>query len=429
MAMYSSQMTSQNAPWIERIGMKSELSMGYLGLLFFMVGDGVEAGYLSPYLLSMKFPEAKIALVFTLYGLTAAIASWLSGVLSDLFGPRAVMSAGLVIWIGFEIPFLMFGIARANYWTIAIMYMLRGFGYPLFAFGFLVWITRVTPQRYLGSAVGWFWCARTGGLPTLGSLVASFAVPRFGPYATLWTSCFLVLGGGLFALLGVRDQAGAGRIVSTGTNSLAVLLSGISIAWKKPKVGLGGIVAIITTTSEFGFLVFLPIFYMRNVGFTLQQWLQILSVMFATNVVCNLMWGKIADRIGWRVTITFAGSCGCALTTLGLYYIPHIYGANYVLVTVAGMAYGAALAGFVPIAAIMASLAPEARGAAMSIMNLGSGTSIWLGPAIAGVCLPTIGVVGAIWTFALLYVVSALISYNLKLPGESSSVSMSTSQG
>ena len=96
----------------------------------------------------------------------------------------------------------------------------------------------------------------------------------------------------------------------------------------------------------------------------------------------------MGDRIGWRRTITFVGSCGCAFTTLGLYYVPHIFGANYPLVVAAGMAYGIALAGFVPIAAIMAVLAPESKGAAMSIMNLGSGMSTLIGPAIAASFCP-----------------------------------------
>jgi MFS family permease len=97
--------------------------------------------------------------------------------------------------------------------------------------------------------------------------------------------------------------------------------------------------------------------------------------------------------------------------------VPHIFGANYALVMVAGMAYGIALAGFVPIAAIMSILAPESRGAAMSIMNLGSGLSTFLGPAIAGIFLPLLGVSGVIWIFAGLYLISALLSYQLKLPG------------
>jgi hypothetical protein len=71
--------------------------------------------------------------------------------------------------------------------------------------------------------------------------------------------------------------------------------------------------------------------------------------MFATNVAFNLFWEWVGDPVGWRETITFVGSCGCALSTLGLYYVPHIFGASYILVLLAGTAYGAALAGFVPI--------------------------------------------------------------------------------
>jgi polyol permease family len=404
--------------FIERIGMHPELAIGYIGLLLFMIGDGVEAGFLSPFLLDMHFTEGQIALVFTLYGVTAAIASWASGALSDIFGPRRVMWAGFIIWLTFEMPFLINGINARNYKVILFTYMLRGFGYPLFAFGFLIWVTHVTPQRYLGTAVGWFWCARTGGLPTLGSLFASYSVPHYGAYKTLWMSVVLVAIGGLIAMLGIREEQGKKPLATGEENAFLVLLSSISIAWKKPKIGLGGIVAAITTTSEFGFLVCLPIFFVHTVGFTLQQWLQILSIMFATNVVCNLIWGVIADRIGWRITITFAGACGCALTTLGLYYVPHIFGANYFLVVLAGMAYGAALAGFVPIAAIMATLAPESRGAAMSIMNLGSGMSIWLGPAIVGIFLPRFGIAGVIWVFTTLYFISAIIGFTLKLPDE-----------
>ena len=400
-------MTTLTSNISEKLGMHSALTVGYVGLLLFMVGDGVEAGYLSPFLASMKFPEARIALVFTLYGATAALASWLSGVLSDLFGPRSVMWTGLAIWIVFEIPFLLLGIAHANYSVIAVTYMLRGFGYPLFAFGFLVWITRITPQRFLGTAVGWFWCARTGGLPTLGSLLASFAVPHYGAYATLWISSVLVVIGGMVAMVGTRTAPGAEPVVLGGTHPLAVLFSGISVAWKEPKVGLGGIVAAITTTSEFGFLVFLPIYYVQTVGFTLQQWLQILSIMFATNVVCNCLWGKIADRIGWRVTITFAGACGCAVTTLGLYYIPHNVGANYLLVTIAGMRSHCCHHGHV---------CTKVSGRCDVNHEPWSGTSIWLGPAIAGVCLPLIGISGTIWTFAGLYLISALISWFLRTP-------------
>jgi polyol permease family len=404
-------------PFAERLGMHPELAIGYLGLLLFMIGDGVEAGFLSLMLTDLHFSTAKVALVFTAYGASAALASWLSGALSDIFGPKKVMWAGLVIWLGFEMPFLLGGIAHANYETIVVSYGLRGFGYPFFAYGFLCWVAAVTPERYLGTAVGWFWSARTGGLPTLGALLASFTFPLIGGYRTLWVSVVLVAAGGLIALLLVKEKRGSLPLSTTGENPLRVLFTGVSIVWRHPKVGLGGIVATITTTSEFGFLVCLPIFYVQKVGFTQGQWLQIVSIIFATNVVANLFWGWVGDRIGWRRTITFVGACGCAVTTLGLFYIPHIFGANFMFVMLAGMAYGIALAGFVPIAAIMAVLAPESRGASMSIMNLGSGLSMFTGPAIVGIFQPIFGISGVIWIFASMYVISAVLSYMLRIPG------------
>ena len=400
-----------------KIGMHPQLAIGYVGLLLFMIGDGVESGFLSPMLIDMHFRTEQVALVFTLYGATAALAAWLSGTLSDLFGPKRVMWVGFLIWVLCEIPFLLVGIAHANYPMIAFTYMLRGFGYPLFAFAFLVWVTAVTDTRYLATAVGWFWVARTGGLPTLGSLLASFSVPRYGGYASLWISTVFVVIGGLIALLGVQEKRGLqGLQVNRTSQPFAVLFSGVSIIWTKPRVGLGGLVAVITTTSEFGFLLFLPIFYIHTVGFTLEQWLRILTVMFATNVVFNLIWGWVGDRVGWRTTVGVVGACGCALATLGLFYIPDHFGRSYALVMLAGMGYGATLAGFVPLSAIMTSLAPESRGAAMSIMNLGSGTSVWLGPAIAGIFLPKFGVSGVIWIFAGLYVLAAFLTMTLRLP-------------
>ena len=68
--------------------------------------------------------------MFTAYGLTAAVAAWLSGALSDLWGPAKVMWAGLGIWVAFHAAFLLLGVAPNRYPMILAFYALRGFGYP-----------------------------------------------------------------------------------------------------------------------------------------------------------------------------------------------------------------------------------------------------------------------------------------------------------
>jgi polyol permease family len=402
--------------FIDRLGIYPPLAWGFAGLLLFMIGDGVESGYLSPYLGERGFSKQAVGLIFTAYGITAAVAAWLSGALSDLWGPRQVMTLGLVIWVAFEVAFLVFGVAPANYAMILVLYALRGFGYPLFAFGFLVWVTAATPPARLGTAVGWFWFAFTGGLPTLGSLLASELVPRIGPYATLWCSLGLVVAGGLIAILGVHEPTGTRRLAAADERPLKTLFSSISIAWERPKTAIGCIVRVINTAPQFGFLVFLPLYFTQTVGFSLPQWLRLLTLIFTSNIIWNLLFGIIGDRLGWRRTVAFCGGFGSAISTLLLYYVPHVFGPNFPLAAMAGIMYGATLAGYVPLSALMPSLAPERKGAAMSLLNLGAGASVWVGPAIVTLFLPRVGVAGVMWIFAVLYLISGILALSLTLP-------------
>ena len=82
------------------------------------------------------------------------------------------------------------------------------------------------------------------------------------------------------------------------------------------------------------------------------------------------------------------------------------------------MLYGAPLAGYVPLSALMPSLAPEEKGAALSLLNLGAGASVWVGPALVAVFLKPLGVAGLMWLFAGLYFVSGLLAFTLRLPSE-----------
>ena len=148
---------------LEYLSIPRELALGYVGLLLFMMGDGVESGYLAHFLHGEGISQEKIAMLFTVYGALAAIGARYSGALSDVWGPRLVMWIGLLAWIVFQVIFLGFSLPTGNFPTMLVSYGLRGFGYPLFAYGFLVLITSATPVNRLGSAVGQRGVVRTGG--------------------------------------------------------------------------------------------------------------------------------------------------------------------------------------------------------------------------------------------------------------------------
>ncbi|NIH78184.1 MFS transporter [Amycolatopsis viridis] len=403
---------------LARWGLPAPLFLGYVGLLLFMVGDGVESGFIAPFMADNGAgTEIHASYVITAYGVAVMLASWLSGALSELWGPRRVMWIGLTIWVVFDVLFLAVAVPSENFALMLITYGVRGFGYPMFAFGFLVWITAVAPVARLGAAVGWFYFAFTGGLPTLGSLVASFTNPVLGHYGTLWLSVGVLAIGGLLCVLGVRERTGFTRLAPEGVQPVQSLVSSVSIAWKKPRVGIGMIVRVINTAPEFGMLVFFPTIFADKIGFGEGRWLLLVSVIYGTNIFFNLIFGVASDKIGWQRTIFWFGAIGCAISILLLYFVPTSLGADYYWVALlVGALYGATLAGFVPISALLPSLAPENKGGAMALLNLGAGAAAFVGPAIVSLFLGPAGAAGVVIIFAALYIVAAVLTRFLKLP-------------
>jgi polyol permease family len=402
----------------EKLGIPRPLFWGFIGLLIFMIGDGIELGYLAPYLGQNNVSDGDIALLFTVYGVTVAIGSWFAGALSNIFGPRRVMCLGVAIWIVFEIVFLSLGIARLSYPMMIAGYALRGFGYPLFAYAFLVWVVAATPSRKLSTAVGWFWVAYAAGLPTLGSLVASFSVPLIGALATFWLSLALVLAGGLLALLCVKDAAGSRRLAPAGEKPLASLMGSISIMWKEPKTTLGGVVRTINTTSMFGFFIILPGFFMQLIGFTLEQWLRLVTIIFVSNIVGNIISSRLGNRFGLRNTVIWMGAVGSAISTPLFFYMPQLFTGNLTIAYLFGALYGMTLGGFVPLSALMPLLVPRNKAGALSVLSLGAGASTWVGPAIVAIFSVSLGVAGIVWIYSGLYALSAVLMIFLRDPDD-----------
>lgn len=404
--------------FFDKAGLPRELVWGYVGVIIFMMGDGVEQGWLSPYLIENGMSMKQSASLFTVYGITIAISSWFSGVLTESYGPRRVMLTGLLLYILGTIGFVGYGMNQLDYPVMLFTYAIRGFAYPLFAYAFLVWITYNTPKSHLGRAVGWFWFVFTGGLNVFGAYYSSWVIDIIGYKNTLWSSIFWVLLGAFFAL--VMNKAKFERKIAEGSR-MQELISGITIVKTHPKVLIGGIVRVINTTAQFAFPVFLPI-YMASHGFSTKEWLQIWGTIFTANIAFNLIFGFVGDRLGWKQTIMWFGGVGCGLTTLLFFYSPVWFDGNFWLVMLSGVLWGALLAGYVPLTALVPSLVKENKGAAMSILNLGAGLPVFVGPALVGLFIGIIGDEGMIWLLAILYFISAWLTRYMTLDPDEGSV-------
>ena len=107
---------------IDYLSIPRELKWGYVGLLLFMMGDGVESGYLAHYLHGEAISQGKVALMFTVYGACAAMGARYSGALADGWGARLVMWLGLSIWTVFQVIFLGFSLPTGNFLSMLVSY-------------------------------------------------------------------------------------------------------------------------------------------------------------------------------------------------------------------------------------------------------------------------------------------------------------------
>lgn len=410
---------------LDRVGIPHSLRWGFLGVLIFMTGNGVESNFIAPHM-SNALGEAGAPLVPTIiamYSLAVLIASYLSGALADLFGPRRVMLLGFGVWVVFEILFLL-SLRLDSVTLVFLSYFFRGFGFPLFAFAFLVWINAVAPRSRNGAAVGWFYVMFTGGLPTLGSLFAVIAIPAFGggqagEAATMWASMGLVTLGFLLAWFGVREPTGRLRLAPEGESTSEVMTSGLRLTFREPRVAMGFLVRLINTAPEFGMFVILPSIIADEMGWGQSRWLVMTTVVYAGNILFNAAFGTLGDKWGWTRTVRWFGVVGSAVGLLLWWYVPHMVppGSDwgYFATLAAGTVFGIMLAGFVPMGAIMPALVPAHKGAAMAMYTTAAGGAIFLGTGVVAVMQPLVGNVGVVWTFVGLYACAFVMLHWLKV--------------
>ncbi|MES1923936.1 RbtT/DalT/CsbX family MFS transporter [Salinisphaera sp. T31B1] len=402
---------------LSRAGIPPKLAPGYLGVIVFMIGDGLEVAWLQDYFVTHGLTQPQAASIFAGYGLVVAFAAWLSGVLTEALGPKVTMSAGAALFIIGSLLFIPALNAGASYPVLLCSYAIRGFGYPLFSYSFLVVVARSTDKAALGKAVGWFWFCWAGGFSFLGTWYSDIAFSglHLSPIELLWTGPVFTLAGAaiaLYTILNARKDMAVGEGGRRGVE-MAALLKGITLPFENYKIGFGGLVRIINTVSVFGFLAFMPTFMVEQ-DFTRSAWLQIWAAHAFSNILANLVAGAIGDRIGWQRTIIWGGGFLCALCVLGFYYIP-VWTGSYWLMMLLSVAYGIALAGYVPLSALVPTLEPRHAGAALAVLNLAAGLAVFVGPAIVGLLIEPLGPEGVVWAFAGLYLVSMVLTRFMSL--------------
>ena len=333
------------------------------------------------------------------------------------------MALGAGIWVVFELAFLLFALTSSSTSLIFLSYGLRGFGYPLFAYGFLVWITAVSPADKLGTATGWFYVAFSAGLPTLGALTATISMSWFDLsfYETLWVSLVLVIIGTAFALIGVKERIGRAALVDNPEDVSETLGASFKLLIKDRRARFVVYIRTINSIPTYAMAVFFPAYFTERLDWPLAWFLILTTVIYAVNLPFNPFYGRIGDKFGWSKTTVWAGAVSCGVTLALVYFVPMISvdlglpdGLGFGLTLACGALFGVSLAGFVPLSPIAVSLNPERPGAAMAAYNLGVGGAVAAGPALVAIFYPLVGATGLILIFLALFAAAAVMAHSLR---------------
>lgn len=296
-----------------------------------------------------------------------------------------------------------------------VLYGIRGLGYPLFLYGFLVWVTYITDKSRLATAIGWFWAMFSVGMGVIGTYLPSFTIPFIGFNGTLWMSLIWIFIGGLIAFIVVGKRDVKPNITLSVKQRYTKVLKDIGVVYKNPEIIKVFIVRIINQLSLFGLVIIFPVLFTETIGFSMQQWLWTWGTMHVTCIVGDVVWGIIADKIGWKRQVMLFGCIGCGITTLLFYYLPILSGDVFAIAILCAVLFGITQSAFVPIFAIFTALEPDHIGATLSSHNLAAGLSNFIAPLIATLILPLFNEVGVVWAFAICYFVGAAITYYIKV--------------
>lgn len=396
-----------------RLGLPRELCWGFIGIFLFITGATIEQSWLASMLQHRGFDAVQISLLSSVFGLCVAAVSWFSGIGAGVLGLRRLMwVATLVYFIG-SIPFIGYALPHGNYPLMVASYALRGVAYPLFAYSFLVWINQRCEPAILGRAVSWFWIAFGVGMTIVGPWYSSLMLPIIGEIATLLSGFAFVMLGACCALVLNRDRPHWQRDGRLG----AACAEGILVLVREPKMRLAVIVKTINDIGKFSLVILMPV-YLPRFGFSIAEWLTIWGLVNVVNIFASYFFGWLGDTLGWRNTVVWFSGTLCGLAMISVCYAPVWFGDSEIALFLALALYAIGLGAFGPLSALIPSLLPDNKGAAISCLNLGSGLSNFVGPLIVTLCVSPFGVEGTLWVIAILYFSASVLTIPLKLPAE-----------
>ncbi len=101
--------------------------------------------------------------------------------------------------------------------------------------------------------------------------------------------------------------------------------------------------------------------------------------------------GMLSDKIGWRKVLVYFSGTITGLSCLLIYFVINFTPKNYLLLLSAFMVFAIGIAAFGPLSALIPEIVPDRKSTAISVLNLGSGLSNFIGPFLVTILFQNFG--------------------------------------
>jgi DHA1 family multidrug resistance protein-like MFS transporter len=309
---------------------------------------------------------ADVGLIVSIYSYGTAIGMIPVGILSDRYGRRGFLVAGLIIYT--LVPFL-YPLASDPAELMAIR-AVHGIGQALFIATVLAAVVDLAPAANRGIAIGWYTTATQSGLtagPPLGGLIMNLISYE----AAFWTSSIVSLVGLCFVLARYRT------LPKTQENAPPITFSW---GWLTNKFIWGALLTSFFIAIGVGTIgSYIPL-YALSYGINEIGAGVILMATFLTSALFRAPAGKMSDKIG-REPIILWGAAICIVSTA---LVSQVH--SLVLLCIVGLLFGTGMG--TTMSSSMALNAdhspPGIRGLAMSFYACSFQVGNAFGPTMMG---------------------------------------------
>lgn len=319
----------------------------------------------------LPFPTpVLVGLLISIYGVVTTLFQPVMGALSDWVGRRKpFIQAGLLLMALGTFAFIL---AR-RYTDLLVIRSLQGIGVALTVSASVSLMAAITRKETRGGSMGIFSTLRMAGF-ALGPLIAGFLHVHFGFHAVFYTGSGLILLSFLCVQVWVRDAP----VEREATGRPAFQIVDWEL-WTPGLLALG--FATFVMASGFSMMTTLENEFNARLNQTALGFSIAFSALVASRLLFQMPLGRLSDHVG-RKPIILAGLALMAPATALLGEA-----ASTLQLTGLRLLQGLASAGIAaPAFALAADLSRVGgEGRQMSVITMGFGSGLALGPFIAGV--------------------------------------------